>query len=745
MIKKTITIIAMMLIILSASFVQAHKAPPPFNGTVTIGKDTTSPGEQISVPVNVTGFNNIGSITLEIRFNPLLMNFTGVSGGYSGLFTPTPYAVDSTIYLIFSATDLVNFQTFSDGLLLNLNFEYIGPTTYCPLSILNTSEVTQGLTVVYPTYTNGGVYPKMNNTCIATIFSTTATSGTGEVFTAQIKYEGFGSNVGAITQKIKYDTTKLSFIDISATANLDGAIATASNGILTIVWSNTSGANINWPTHLINIQFQYIGNTATTLEFYAGSLITNNATSNIKVSYFNGIITPGPTNATAVLGSYSGIPQGYDFNIPITLANLPYGAVTGVGAVTMSLPYDNSKLAFITDTANIFGATVQNTASAINISWSNASAPDINGIFLRLKFKYLGIGTANISFGPACSFITLADQFVQVAYTNAAITPDTTSRRAIIASVYGYQGCDTVYVPVSFSNMPVNMGAATLVLNYDVSKITYIEVKDNNFGAIVWHTAPNIITISWASGTATDINGEFLKLRFLKIAPNSDPPAVIEFVPGCELADISATIIHTTWVNGNVHGNITLNLTNVLLEGLYNGTTTMRQAQDELGDKWSSGIADHITVELHDATTYATVIYTANDIDLSTTGTATVVIPGIYNGSYYITVKHRNSIETTTATAVLFGTPVVTRSYALAANVFGGNLKLISGHYLIYAGDVNQDGIVDGSDMSFIQNDTNLASSGYLYDDCNGDGLIDGSDMSIAQNNANQAIGIATP
>ena len=110
----------MMLIILSASFVQAHKAPPPFNGTVTIGKDTTSPGEQISVPVNVTGFNNIGSITLEIRFNPLLMNFTGVSGGYSGLFTPTPYAVDSTIYLIFSATDLVNFQTFSDGLLLKV-------------------------------------------------------------------------------------------------------------------------------------------------------------------------------------------------------------------------------------------------------------------------------------------------------------------------------------------------------------------------------------------------------------------------------------------------------------------------------------------------------------------------------------------------------------------------------------------------------------------------------------------------
>ncbi|MEI6749307.1 MAG: hypothetical protein WCM93_09115, partial [Bacteroidota bacterium] len=189
----------------------------------------------------------------------------------------------------------------------------------------------------------------------------------------------------------------------------------------------------------------------------------------------------------------------------------------------------------------------------------------------------------------------------------------------------------------------------------------------------------------------------------------------------------------------------TINLTGVLLEGLYAGGGNQNQAFDENGAHWPAGVADHITVELHTAADYITIAYSA-DVALSTTGAATVTIPAEKNGSYYITIKHRNSIETVSATAVSFAGSTISQSFGAPADVFGGNLLLMSDNgYAIYGGDVNQDSIVDGGDMSVVENDANIAASGYLADDCNGDGIIDGGDMSVIENDANLAAGAQTP
>jgi len=194
-----------------------------------------------------------------------------------------------------------------------------------------------------------------------------------------------------------------------------------------------------------------------------------------------------------------------------------------------------------------------------------------------------------------------------------------------------------------------------------------------------------------------------------------------------------------------VAGSKTINLTSVLLEGLYNGAGTMLQANDEYGAHWPAGVADHITVELHNAANYATIVYSTN-VALSTTGTASVTIPADKSGSYYITIKHRNSIETTTAIAKSFAGSTIAQSFGTTADVFGGNLvQMADLGYAIFCGDVNQDYIIDSGDMIPVENDAASASSGYLFDDCNGDGLIDSSDMVIIENNAALAIGAATP
>jgi len=196
----------------------------------------------------------------------------------------------------------------------------------------------------------------------------------------------------------------------------------------------------------------------------------------------------------------------------------------------------------------------------------------------------------------------------------------------------------------------------------------------------------------------------------------------------------------------NLSTDITLNLTAIMLQGLYNGGGTMRQAMDAAGAHWSAGVADHITVELHNSATYGTVVYTATDVALSTTGTATITIPGTYDGSYYITIKHRNSLETTTSTAISFSNNIINQSFAAPANVFGGNLGLSTdNYYLIYGGDVNQDGIVDGGDMNMVDAGSTSILIGYYSADVNGDGLVDGGDMNIIDVNSTAIIYTITP
>ncbi len=80
---------------------------------------------------------------------------------------------------------------------------------------------------------------------------------------------------------------------------------------------------------------------------------------------------------------------------------------------------------------------------------------------------------------------------------------------------------------------------------------------------------------------------------------------------GNTLWNAAAPVSQTLTVSGVVTDK-TLNLTSVLLEGLYSSGGNMRQAWNELGPLWPAGVADHIKVELHSAANYSTIVYTVD-------------------------------------------------------------------------------------------------------------------------------------
>jgi hypothetical protein len=190
----------------------------------------------------------------------------------------------------------------------------------------------------------------------------------------------------------------------------------------------------------------------------------------------------------------------------------------------------------------------------------------------------------------------------------------------------------------------------------------------------------------------------------------------------------------------------TLNL-KVYLEGLYAGDGVLNKAQDEYGDHYAGTTADKVMVELHNSSNYQVIEHTFNDVSLSTNGDVSISpVPEALHNSYYVTVKHRNSIETTSAVPVSFSESDVSYDFTTSSSsAFGYNLKSMEGRFAIYGGDENQDGLVDSSDMIDIDNDVANFIAGYVVTDVNGDGLVDSSDMILVDNNSSAFIGSILP
>lgn len=135
---------------------------------------------------------------------------------------------------------------------------------------------------------------------------------------------------------------------------------------------------------------------------------------------------------------------------------------------------------------------------------------------------------------------------------------------------------------------------------------------------------------------------------------------------------------------------------------------------------------------------------------LNDSAVATFEMESTLDGTYYIAVKHRNSIETWSRP----GGEVYIRGQELNYNfispsgqAYGNNQQLVSlGEYAMYSGDVNQDDAIDGVDLSIIDNDAFNFVVGYVVTDLTGDGIVDASDAVIADNNAsNFVVKVAPP
>ncbi len=193
--------------------------------------------------------------------------------------------------------------------------------------------------------------------------------------------------------------------------------------------------------------------------------------------------------------------------------------------------------------------------------------------------------------------------------------------------------------------------------------------------------------------------------------------------------NINITIVPTPTIKVNLK---------VLIEGLY------FPSPDQLNRK------DTVKLYLRDAVSPFTMR------DSAKTLIDTLSFSGLYrflnspSGTYYLVVRHHNSIETWSKAGgeslVRDSSIIYNYDYTSAlTQAFGNNLKLKGTRYCIYSADVNQDGIVDGSDLGLIDNDSYNFVTGYVITDLNCDEIVDGTDAAYADNNAFNFVSVIAP
>ena len=162
----------------------------------------------------------------------------------------------------------------------------------------------------------------------------------------------------------------------------------------------------------------------------------------------------------------------------------------------------------------------------------------------------------------------------------------------------------------------------------------------------------------------------------------------------------------------------------------------------------SSSIRDTFRVYLRSAVSPYAVVDSAKAIIDSLSLKGSFVMLNAPSGNYYIVVEHRNGLETWSRTNGFTLTRGSTMNYDFTSSVsqaYGNNLRLKSGRYCIFSGDVNNDGVIDSEDLSIIDNDAFNITSGYLLSDLTGDGITDAADLSIADNNAFDFVQLVRP
>ncbi|MBK8551934.1 MAG: aryl-sulfate sulfotransferase [Ignavibacteria bacterium] len=179
----------------------------------------------------------------------------------------------------------------------------------------------------------------------------------------------------------------------------------------------------------------------------------------------------------------------------------------------------------------------------------------------------------------------------------------------------------------------------------------------------------------------------------------------------------------------------TLNV-KLAIEGFYNSQSN------------TLNMKDTVRAYIRSSNTPYNIIDSAKSIVDSVNMTGNFQYYNISAGTYYISTKHRNGLETWSKAGGESFTSGGVYLYDFTVSdlsAFGNNLMLKGSKYCIYSGDINQDENIDLTDVITIANDAASFVTGYVNTDVNGDNISDLTDVLITFNNSSGFVSVIRP
>lgn len=184
--------------------------------------------------------------------------------------------------------------------------------------------------------------------------------------------------------------------------------------------------------------------------------------------------------------------------------------------------------------------------------------------------------------------------------------------------------------------------------------------------------------------------------------------------------------------------------TRVFIEGFYLGSSSMNASADPVNHPL---LCDTLTLQLARPTSPYNILY-------STTSTITIFGYATFHfntlpeyDQYYLVLRHRNSIATWSSMPVSINASITDYKFSTSsAKAYGNNLRdLQDGNFAILSGDINQDGVVESSDYSDMENALSISKLGYSGEDITGDRVVESSDYSLMENNVYYTVVVIMP
>lgn len=405
---------------------------------------------------------------------------------------------------------------------------------------------------------------------------------------------------------------------------------------------------------------------------------------------------------------------GYYLNIPITFYNF---------ASLNSFQSDSSSFGF-----SISPAAPVNSAIPVVIKFK---LNDSNTVYTETKYILIGNGSLTLADSAENGFTKWNTSQAWAITTSQSHSPTRSFTDSPTGNyVNNANNSMTLLSPINISSNPVTYLSFWHRYNTEEGyDFCYVEVSTNNGTDWQTVTSYNGIQTAWTQQvldiTSYANSSAQLKLRF-RLKADQGVVADGWYVDDIKLQNYN---LLTNSITTNV--NLTL-----APEGFYDSKTN------------SLSIRDTIKLILRSANPPFNKIDSAKGVVDSTTLGCTLGFNNVVSGNYYLVIKHRNTIETWSKTGgenYVFGNTLNYNFTTDASKAYGNNLQLVGTKYCIFSGDVNQDDIVDLTDLGLVDNDAASISEGYISTDVNGDYFVDLSDLAITDNNTAAVVTIVRP